>query len=98
MDHLRASFAYHHRCIPQLLKGQTRLLGAIILAVSFLRFVRAQSDSNGSSRCCAFLFVVDQQIQSFSLSRHVLPSLHRGHNDLVSDHRSRHLEGNYIPS
>ena len=98
MDHLRASFAYHHRCIPQLLKGQTRLLGAVILAVCFLRFVRVQSDSNGSSRCCAFLFVVDQQIQSFPLSRHVFPSLHRGHNDLVSDHRSRHLEENYIPS
>ena len=43
MDHLRASFAYHHRCIPQLLKEQRRLLGAIILAVSFLRFVRASA-------------------------------------------------------
>ena len=63
MDHLRASFAYHHRCIPQLLKGRTRPLGAIILAVSFLCFLRAQSDSNGSRRRRrAVLFVVDQQI------------------------------------
>ena len=94
MDHLRASFAYHHRCIPQLLKGQRHLLGAIILAVSCGRKVIP----TGAAAAALFYLSLTSRYKASRFPAMSSLSLHRGHNDLVSDHRSRQFEENYIPS